>query len=89
MDNLDNLLNLGAFPNQALLPRLLAGGFPSELAVEPIKINKALFFNELSVFFGSPWVVFQTIWSGRHHSSKSAAYPETLYGLEKIPLAIH
>jgi hypothetical protein len=82
-DDLDYLLNLGAFPYQALPPPLSVEGFAAELG----RIINMLIINTISLSAGTP-AAFQTIWSGRHHSSESAGYRKTLYDCPQILLPI-
>ncbi|MGA2117069.1 MAG: hypothetical protein ABSH56_20205 [Bryobacteraceae bacterium] len=73
-DDLDYLLNLGAVPYQALPPPFSAEGFTAELE----RIINMLIIKKISIGAGAP-AAFQTIWSGRHHSSESAGCRKTLY----------
>jgi hypothetical protein len=86
-DDLDYLLNLGAFPYQALPPPFSAEGFAAEPAAALEKISNMFIINKMSLVFGDP-SAFQAIWSGRHHSSESAGFRETLYDSVQILPAI-
>jgi hypothetical protein len=51
-DNLDDLLNLGAFSHQTLLPGRSVGRFVANRPVELTEVVIGLVINDLSVIFG-------------------------------------